>query len=75
MLRDIYENCSFAFSITDRCSYAEAASQEVWLLAMEEEIKSIQRNNTWDLVDLPEGKTPVGLKWIYKAKYNANGSV
>ena len=70
MLRDIYENCSFALSITDPCSYAEAAD-----LAMEEEIKPIQRNNTWDLVDLLEGKTPVGLKWTYKTKYNANGSV
>jgi hypothetical protein len=42
---------------------------------MDEEIDSIERNNTWDLVDLPEGKKSIGVKWVYKTKLNADGQV
>eukprot|EP00253_Pinus_taeda_P007016 PITA_07016 len=42
---------------------------------MYEEIESIHRNHTWDLVELPEGKTPIGCKWLYKPKINADGSI
>lgn len=30
-------------------------------------------NHTWKLVELPEGKQAVGLKWIFKSKYDADG--
>jgi hypothetical protein len=40
----------------DPVSFDEAAKEDVWIKAMDEEIDSIERNNTWDLVDLPEGK-------------------
>ena len=30
---------------------------------------------TWELADLPKGKQPVGCKWIFTIKYNADGSV
>lgn len=39
------------------------------------EFEFIIRNNTWELVELHEGKIPIGCKWIYKAKINADGSV
>eukprot|EP00253_Pinus_taeda_P033382 PITA_33382 len=32
-------------------------------------------NHTWDLVELPEVKTPIGCKWLYKPKINADGSI
>lgn len=35
----------------------------------------IERNKTWHLTDLPKGKNVVGLKWIFKTKYHADGSV
>ena len=41
----------------------------------EEGITFIQRNSSWELVDLPKGKKTIGLKWNYKTKYHANGSV
>ena len=34
-------------------SYSEA---EEWTVAMNEEMKSHQKDQTWDLVELPEGK-------------------
>jgi len=42
---------------------------------MYEEIDSIERNNTWDLVNLPEGKKSIGVKWVYKTKLSAYGEV
>ncbi|GAU30667.1 hypothetical protein TSUD_31390 [Trifolium subterraneum] len=38
----------------DPMSYDEAAKLEVWRQAMKAEIKSIKKNNTWELTSLPE---------------------
>jgi hypothetical protein len=38
---------------------------------MDEDIDSIERNNNWDLVNLPKGKNSIGVKWVYKTKLNA----
>ncbi|KAG7585873.1 Reverse transcriptase RNA-dependent DNA polymerase [Arabidopsis thaliana x Arabidopsis arenosa] len=40
-----------------------------------DEIFSITKNNTWDLVDLPNGVKPIGLKWVFKIKTNSDGSI
>ena len=42
---------------------------------MKEEIGAIEKNRTWELVDLPQGKNAIGLKWIFKTKYHADGSI
>ncbi|KAE8675002.1 hypothetical protein F3Y22_tig00111708pilonHSYRG00525 [Hibiscus syriacus] len=39
-----------------------------WMAAMVEEIESLNHNRTWELVRLPEGKKPIGCKWVYKKK-------
>ena len=35
---------------------------------MVEEIQSLYKNQTWDLLELPEGKRVIGCKWVYKKK-------
>ena len=42
---------------------------------MDEEIKSIERNQTWELVDLSIDKTPIRVKWVYKMKVNERGMI
>lgn len=42
---------------------------------MKEEYESIMKNKTWDLVELLEGKEPIGCKWLYKPKFKVDGSV
>jgi hypothetical protein len=42
---------------------------------MKEEMDSIEENQTWKLVDLPDGQKPIGVKWIYKLKKNAHGLI
>ena len=42
---------------------------------MNEEMDNIERNQIWQLVDLPKGKEAISLKWVYKTKCNEDGSV
>ena len=46
-----------------------------WLKAMENEMKSLQENDVWELVQLPSGRKPVGSKWVFKVKTDENGKV
>ena len=55
--------------------FNDACTNEVWLQAMQEEIDSIHRNDTWELTKLPRDKKNIGTKWVYKTKYNSDGSV
>ena len=52
-------------------TYKEAKACELrkkWELAMQEEIKSLYANDTWDLVPLPKGRNALPNKWLYKVK-------
>ena len=56
-------------------TFQEAAQEETWIEAMNEEIKMIEKNHTWKLVDKPQDKEVIGLKWVYKVKHNDDGSI
>jgi len=56
-------------------SYKEAMKSYKWREAMDVEIESIQRNETWSLTELPAGTKKIGVKWIYKTKLNESGKV
>ncbi|CAL2260415.1 unnamed protein product [Prunus armeniaca] len=63
------------FAGEDPISFDDASKEEKWKRAMDEEIKAIEKNDTWELTDLPEHKDPIGVKWVYKTKMNPNGSI
>eukprot|EP00253_Pinus_taeda_P036573 PITA_36573 len=42
---------------------------------MEEEIEAIQKNDTWELVHLPQGKEVIGVKWVYKTNIIIDGNI
>ena len=46
-----------------------------WKEAVNDEMDSILSNNTWVLVDLPIGSKPICCKWVFRRKYNTNGSI
>lgn len=46
-----------------------------WAKAMNEELEVIQFNKTWDITTLPLRKVAVGFKWLYKNKYNPDGTL
>jgi hypothetical protein len=55
--------------------HGEATRKQVWQDAMAEEYQSILKNNVWDIVPRPEGKSIVTSNWIYKIKHATDGSV
>lgn len=76
-MQEIYtstEQCQFAQGEEPTC-FEEAIKYEEWCLAMDEEIKAFEKNKTWELVDLSSGKEVVKLKWTYKLKFLADGSI
>ena len=42
---------------------------------MAKEMSSIAKNDTQELVELPEGKNVIGMKWVYRIKCNNDGIV
>ena len=42
---------------------------------MDKEIEALEVTNTWSLVPLPPGKSPIGCKWVYRVKYLPDGSI
>ena len=55
--------------------FHEAVKDSNWKEAMIKEIDALKKNNTWSVVDLPSGKKVINSKWVYKVKYNSDGSI
>jgi len=56
-------------------NFQEESHQQVWREAMMEEYASIMKNDVWEVVPRLDEKSVIGLKWIYKFKHAADGSV
>ncbi|GAA0143052.1 transmembrane signal receptor [Lithospermum erythrorhizon] len=52
-----------------------AVNSKKWKNAMDMEINSIVKNNTWTLTILPQKNKKIRVKWIYKTKRDENGNV
>jgi hypothetical protein len=46
-----------------------------WHDVMLEEMATLEKNKTWELVSLPKGKKPVKCKWVYTVKQDPNGKI
>ena len=46
-----------------------------WLEAMKSEMKSMYENKVWTLIDLPNDRRAIEIKWIFKRKTDADSSV
>ncbi|KAC9923453.1 hypothetical protein E3N88_45071 [Mikania micrantha] len=63
------------FSASEDPSNYEAMREPRWLTAMKNEMSSIKKNETWELVEAPNGVKPIGVKWLFKTKLNEKGEV
>jgi hypothetical protein len=75
---DFCSNFSLSITNDDPRTVKEAVDSEdgnLWKRAMEEEMESLDKNEAWDLVELPTGRNPIGIKWVFKNKLNAEGKV
>jgi hypothetical protein len=62
-------------SLTEPTSYTAASKHPQWCTAMTEEFQALQKQGTWTLVPPPPSKNIVGCKWVYKLKYNSDGTL
>ena len=46
----------------------QSPEKEKWRIAMNEEMQSLHKNQTWKLASLPKGKKAIGCKWVYAKK-------
>ncbi|XP_038995819.1 uncharacterized protein LOC120120205 [Hibiscus syriacus] len=53
----------------------EALKDPKWKKAVEEELKALENNNTWIIVDLLKDKKSIDCKWVFTVKYKADGSI
>lgn len=56
-------------------SFKEVVKDPEWCSAMQKEIWALEDNGTWTMEYLPPGKKALGSKWVYKIKYNSDGTV
>ncbi|KAL0550370.1 hypothetical protein IC582_014879 [Cucumis melo] len=70
-----YHCFSTIISLIEPTSYQEASTDPLWQKAMNDELQALEKMHTWDYVDLPPGKRPIGCKWIYKIKTHSDGTI
>ncbi|KAA0061433.1 Integrase, catalytic core [Cucumis melo var. makuwa] len=56
-------------------TYEETSQSIQWRKAMEEEVDTLKKNHTWDLVPKPKDVKPISCKWVYKVKTRADGTM
>jgi len=52
-------------------TYREAEvspESKMWKDAIKEEMSSLHKKDTWELIELPKGKKTIGCKWVYANK-------
>ncbi|KAG8501874.1 hypothetical protein CXB51_004547 [Gossypium anomalum] len=72
-LADVYERAHVAQE--EPCCFEEAEAHQGWKQAMDDEIAMIEKNKTWELVPRPTNRKVIGVKWVYRAKQNADESL
>ncbi|CAI7779354.1 unnamed protein product [Closterium sp. NIES-53] len=78
-----YDECAFVFfspvempvEPTTLKEALESSDAEEWKKAMESELKSIEENGTWELVELPEGHKAITSKWLFNIKSDADAKI
>jgi len=73
-----FHNEIFILEDDEPAHYKEAMaghSSKEWHKAMKSEMESMYENQVWNLEELPEGVKPIGCKWIFKRKTDADGNI
>ena len=62
-------------TIVEPESFEKAPPDSQWIAAMKEEIDTLERNQTWDLVPKLRDVKPISCRWVYKIKRHSYGSI
>ena len=72
-LSDVYERSNVA--VFEPAEFEEVEKDDKWIEAMKEELRMIEKNDTWELVDIAQHRKVIGVKWVHRTKLNADGSI
>jgi hypothetical protein len=53
----------------------ESNDSAKWINAMNDELKSMDQNEVWDLIEFPEGYKKVGCQWVFNTKRDSKGNI
>ena len=77
VLGDIRKGVSTRSQVSNFCGFTALVSQiepktikeaivdKFWTLPMQDELNQFKRNEVWDLVPFPKGKSIIGTKWVF----------
>ncbi|GJW98579.1 putative ribonuclease H-like domain-containing protein [Tanacetum coccineum] len=72
-----FQNCLFAcfLSHVEPKKIIQALLDPSWIEAMQDALLQFKLQKVWTLVDLPNGKRPIGTKWVFRNKKGERGIV
>ncbi|GJV22795.1 putative ribonuclease H-like domain-containing protein [Tanacetum coccineum] len=72
-----FQNCLFAcfLSQVEPKKVIQALQDPSWIEAMQDELLQFKLQKVWTLVDLPNGKRPIGTNWVFGNKKDERGIV
>ncbi|RWS18232.1 integrase core domain protein-like protein, partial [Leptotrombidium deliense] len=76
--RPLRSNTRLCVATADPSDYNEALqseNSEEWIAAMNDEMASLKKNETWHLVERPIGANIVKNRWVFRTKENSDGTV
>ena len=62
-------------SESEPSTFEEAVDHQGWRNAMVEDYSSIMKNDVWEVIPRPKGKSMVTSRWLYKIKYATYGII
>ncbi|PKU73279.1 Retrovirus-related Pol polyprotein from transposon TNT 1-94 [Dendrobium catenatum] len=68
-------NLTHQINEPDPTSYTQAIKTAHWRMAMSKEFQALQSQGTWELVPSQPHQHVLGCKWMYRTKFNSNGTV
>lgn len=71
---DIYERRNIV--VLEPENFTEAQKDSKRIVAMKQELNMIkEKNQTWELASRLKHKNVIGVKWVFRIKLNADGSI
>nr|XP_016465854.1 PREDICTED: uncharacterized protein LOC107788669 [Nicotiana tabacum] len=62
-------------TLTEPSSFSQACQHPGSIEAMNAEIKALEDNHAWDVVELPKEKRALPCRWVYKVKHLSDGRI